>query len=575
MDGGSLTLSASVNMAQPNGIYLLCSNQEGIGKSSYSTLCLTSRAAKLVIQGPSESNLTQKSVPTYLQLNACFMRDGDYIRNLEPDHFEMRLTEMCRIVLPNTNISAKLIISSNKINPIQFDGKCDFEINAQDCRLERIFACSNGMVLTNRSDENAVSRFDNCEIFAEDFDANLTPPSSLFLAIWANVANSNGRAQDITNSLILHDCTITNIGLLGTILADNCNFILGANLQKTIGTLKCEAHSRLLNCMFDGRELVEPTLNLERDVVGCNGEDVLIEGCTFQNYRGTSGNLITITVSYTVPAQTDTDPELIDPANAVAIRNCFFDLPTYAGSAFSVWNDPINANVQDRTQNRQFILIEGNYMEMPKASSFVNCMRFTDYVIVRNNNGCVNNRLVLVQQYVPDHTNQGLTGDDRAKNKAHNLIIEGNILRYQRYKKADVPNGMIILTGTYIDNLVLANNYVEGSLWSMWPDDIEGNLTGVVRVINNQSVGNVLFRARSDKNKYMPSDVITFFQGNVSNGKKTDIGPYELKDSTGDCLNFEGRTYIDEEYAKQYILLKKLPGWKWYYCNYLYSQPAN
>ncbi len=578
IQGGSIKLGKEGNRSQPNGIFLLCSNQNSLVNRSYSTLCLTAKAKYIKVNDPTSGSYSI----IYSESLTVFMGDGDYINNVAPDNFEMRLTCDCRLMLPKSTNPAILNIHSNKVNTIQIDGKCKFQIMADNCKLERIFACTEGMVLVNDSDtESGASRFENCEIFATSFAPLLTPPSSFFLSIWATTSNSQNHSVDVTNSLNLHDCVVRNLGLVGTVNAENCRFVYGSNLTTKQVAIKCSAHSRIINSLFDGQDNIIGNQDFFNSVIDCSGgQDVLIDGCAFIDYKGKGGTgcrMINITLGYNVPLSSggSGDADKIDPLNGAIIRNCHFDLPKFTGSAIEVWNDPKNANIQDRSQNRQFTLIDGNYLNMPVASAFVNCLRFSDYVIVRNNFGCVNKRLVLVNQFVPDHTGSGLTDNDRARNKVHDLIIEGNILRYQEYTQEDVPDGMLILQGTYIENLVLADNYVEGSLWSMWPTDIEGNLTGVVRVVNNQSVGNVLLRSRTDENKVMPHNVITFFSGNVSNGEKTDIGPISIRDSMWDSLLFNGRIFFDSVNKRQYIYLieKDEKGvdtytGKWYYSKF-------
>lgn len=572
IDGGSITLnepSTTGTTSQPKGIFLLGSNQTTIGSSTYSTLCLTSKAEKTGVNKPTDG----KHTVVYRQTSSVFMKDGDYIKNVEPDNFEMKLTADCRVLLPHQTSRAQLLILSNKVNTIQIDGKCNYQLHAENCKFERIFACSDGMCFVNRTvGTTETSRFDNCEIFASNFDSSLTPYDSSFLSIWTYYAGEPANSLTTLNRLILHDCVVTNLGLTGTVLVDNCTFLFGPNVNNNYETIHCSNHSRITNCIFDGRENITGIPKLNSDVIDTfNGHDIIIDGCTFKDYKsdGEAGRtMITVKSHYytgTVPpTETGQVSNFLGPQNGVVIRNCFFDLPTFTGSAIEVWNGPADSGTQDRSLNRQFTLIEGNYMEMPKAAAFVNCFRFSDYVAVRNNSGCVNNRLVLVNPKVPDPSNPDITGDDRPNNKAHNLIIEGNILRYQKYKKADVPNGMLILTGTYIDNLVLANNSVEGSLWSMWPTDINGNLSGTIRVINNESIGNVLFRARDNNNAVMPNNTITFVSGNVSNGKKTDIGDTNSRDSAGDTLLFNGRRYFDTQTRRQCIYVNG----HWYYTNY-------
>lgn len=617
IEEGSITLESSNETSldlqagsyKPNGFYLLCSDQKDIKAEydenqnnkailNYPVLCLTSKAIKVENEDLSDNNspIKVKGTMRYEQTSSVFMKSGDYIKNIEPDNFEMRLTADCRILLPEGTNKANLYIFSDKVNTIQIDGKCNFQLFAENCKFERIFACEHGMVLTNRVDvindisdnndstnmylsgDNCYSLFKDCEIFAEDFDSNLIPPDTSFLSIWTNVGirkvskpesdtyaivHPKIKALEVINRLIMHNCIIKNIGISGTVSVDNCLFLFGPNVNNNYETIHCSNHSRITNCVLDGRENIKGVPKLNADVIDTfNGHDIIIEGCTFKSFSGPNGsreacNLITVKSHYysgdpDIEKQ-DQMSNFIGPQNVVIIRNCFFDLPIFAGSALEVWNGPADLPKQDRAINRQFTIIEGNYIEMPKAEAFVNCLMFSDYVIVRNNIGCVNKQLVIVNERFKDPTNSDLEYNDKPINKAHNLIIEGNNLRYHKYKKTEVPNGMLIFTGTCIDNLVLANNTVEGSLWSMWQTDKRFNLSGTVRVINNESIGDVLFRSRNDVNAIMPDDVITFFSGNVSNGKKTDIGDYNMRESMGDGLFFNGRLFFSIETDREYI----------------------
>lgn len=565
---GNITLASAGNKKQPNGIFLLCPDQSVLTDSSYKYFCITSKSEP-------EDPVSEmgKSTLSYTPSSSVFLQEGDVVKYAKTDIFNLHLTSDCRIMLPLSDSRIILNITSTKVGTIQIDGKSNVQINAENCKFERIFASPNGMVLANRDvgyTDN--SRFDNCEISALNFGAGLTPPDSCFLSIWASVPTTEPGSPETINRLILHDCIVKNIGLTGTVVVDNCTFLFGPNVNNNFETLHCSNHSRITNSLFDGRENEPGAPALTADVIDLfNGHDIIIDGCTFIAYKGAGEagcNMITVKSHYYSGTADENNKDqisnFIGPQNGVIIRNCFFDLPTFTGSAIEVWNGPIDLGIQNRSFNRQFTLIEGNYMEMPKAVSFVNCFRFSDYVTVRNNVGCVNNRLVLVNQYVPDPSNPNLTGSARPKNKVHNLVIEGNILRYQKYQPEDVPNKMLILTGTYIENLVLANNTVEGSLWSMWPSDITGNLSGTVRVLNNESIGNVLFRARSTENAVMPNNVITFFSGNISNGKKTDIGDNTMQASQGDGLLFEGRKFFNTGSKIQLIYING----SWYHCNY-------
>lgn len=198
-------------------------------------------------------------------------------------------------------------------------------------------------------------------------------------------------------------------------------------------------------------------------------------------------------------------------------------------------------------------------MDMPKAYAFVNCLNSAGYVTVRNNYGCVNNELVLAES---DETkiNKDVL-DEKALDimKVRNLIIDGNILRYQKYTEDDVPNGMLILKGFNVANLALINNWIEGSLWSVQLRDINTQITGILRIENNESIGSPLFI--TDKNLVIPDNIITFFSGNVSNGKKTDIGDFNQQTSKYDGLNFKGRYFFNTDQYKQCVYLNDV----WYY----------
>lgn len=92
---------------------------------------------------------------TYRQTDSVFMKTGDYIKNVEPDNFKLKLSADCRILSPERTNSANLHIVSNKVNTIQIDGKCNFQLFAENCKFERIFACVQGMVLVHRIDDLA------------------------------------------------------------------------------------------------------------------------------------------------------------------------------------------------------------------------------------------------------------------------------------------------------------------------------------------------------------------------------------------------------------------------------------
>lgn len=100
---GSISLSDSYNKDQPDqpdqlyGIFMLLPGQDEIDDRPYYTLCLTSRAVN-----PTKNESEGKITLSYTQTHTVFMKDGDFIRNINEVYFEMRLTADCRILLPES-----------------------------------------------------------------------------------------------------------------------------------------------------------------------------------------------------------------------------------------------------------------------------------------------------------------------------------------------------------------------------------------------------------------------------------------------------------------------------------------
>ncbi len=324
IDEGSIRFGEKNNGANndnetPNGIYLLCNNQETIDNRPYKTLCLTSFGIKsgvIEINKPSDTDNPIKHVLTYTQTLTEFLKDGDYIKNIESDNFEMRLTANCRLMMPTSTEKyvAYLRVVSNKVNTIQIDGKSNFSLTAENCKIERIFANKDGFVLCNRLPGTAeMSRFINCEIFAEDFamdNKKLEPYDSNFLSIWATFELRIMNNKDIPfeeqpesfNTLTLRGCTVKNIGLTGSVNVNNCKFYFGRNLVDNYETIHASNHSRITNCIFDGQADVIKDLVLKADVIDLfNGHNIIISGCAFVNYNGVKGpgcTMITVKSHY-------------------------------------------------------------------------------------------------------------------------------------------------------------------------------------------------------------------------------------------------------------------------------------
>lgn len=209
---------------------------------------------------------------------------------------------------------------------------------------------------------------------------------------------------------------------------------------------------------------------------------------------------------------------------------------------------------------------------MPLARSFVYCLRYTDFMIVRNNFGCVNDSLVFIPANAKTIkiTREDANNPEDIKNKVHNFVVEGNILRDQLHSPGSIPENMCILKGAKIENLVLNNNSNEGKVWSLYPGNEELILWGVVRFDNNQAIGSEIFGSRYPINAVMPENVLTFCSGNVSKGRNTDLcqilpqvpsqqgtGNSNPKDEDAykEYLLYNGLTLFDTQNQKQYIYL--------------------
>lgn len=232
------------------------------------------------------------------------------------------------------------------------------------------------------------------------------------------------------------------------------------------------------------------------------------------------------------PSWGTVDSEIVGPQYGVIIRNCYFDLPDFESVIIEVWNGVRNSTTEVRSLNRQFTLIEDNYLNISFHGTFLSCVGFTDYTTVRGNVGTVG-KLVYINDNYLSHKN---------KNIVHNLIIDGNILRFT---DPEETLGMTILYGTHIDNLELTNNKVMGYVWNDLNNTTVVNLSGTIRVCDNETTGpRGLFQDYREGPTVMPSTLNVFFSGNVSKGVKTDVGPMSVANDQASNLKFVGRQFF-------------------------------
>ncbi len=539
----------------------------------------TEHYSLLTIASTANESISGNSIE-YTPNEEIFLADGCYLKSTTGYHFEIYVNTPCRIMLPQLKDSRRgtLHIKSDKVNSIQIDGKCDFQIHAENCKFQRIFACKWGWCTINRLAHNIdYSIFENCEIWANDYPLPLsTIPhnNSNFLSLSAGVikdelsgVESHRASSEVLNWLIIKDSVISNLGINGNINVNNCTFLFGSNCNDNYETIHCGSHSRITNCLFDGRQKSGQAVpNLTADVIDVyNGHDIIIDGCTFIDFQADKvapgRNMITVKSHYFDPVNSgvsDNTSDVIGVQNGTIIRNCYFDLSDYIGGIIEVWNGVYGNIVEHRELNRQFTLVDANYIYAPNASNFVNCFGFTDYLTVSNNVGQVQ-QLVFVNDNYPNVNNNPIEGDD--KNMVHNLVIDNNTLRVQYYKPIDWNNpntsqnqkntGMNILWGTHIDNLELTNNKVEGYIWGGLNNDSVLNLSGTIRICNNESVKRGdgyaeygLFQNLGMGAIVMPEDLNVFSSGNISNGHKTDVGPMSVADSEADGIKSIGRQFF-------------------------------
>ena len=527
----------------------------------------------LTICSTSTSSINAENKLQYLETGNVFLGDGCRISSSRSNHFEMYLNQPCRIMLPGLSQVATVHIESDKVNSIQIDGSCDFQIHAENCRFERIFANKLGWSFVNRFEKKVeYNIFENCEIWAEDYPLSL-PENSNFLSLSCSVLidddkplqnpNAITTTSKSLNWLIIKDSVITNTGINGTVKVDNCTFLFGKNCNNNYETIHCGSHSRIINCLFDGRcSLGNKVSNLNADIIDLfNGHDIVIDGCTFTNFIGIEKlccNMITVKSHYSVNPTNKDNPansnQLGGPQNGVTIRNCHFDLPEFVGYVIEVWNGVVDSPNEDRTLNRQFTNIENNYMNCPKSVSFVHCYCYTDYLSVRLNVGSCR---VLV--FIPD----GIPGEhgNADGNTVHNLVIYGNILR-----SYNSDYGYTILYGSHIDNLDMSSNVSDRYLWANIGQDNVNKLSGTIRILNNETTevrGLIQPTKGTTSAIKIPSNINVFFSGNISRGKKTDVGTFDVANDKSDSILFTGRQFFCTESPHQNkFLIYNGQGWQ-------------
>ncbi len=537
ISGGNINLTkvASSKIAQPQA------NDWAINEF-YMQLTVAPTAEPYIVAGKLKYRTSGK----------VYLTDGCVLKSINDHDFYLYLNTSCRVMLPESP-RGTLHIKSDKVNSIQIDGKCDFEIHAENCRFERIFANHWGWQFVNRLYNNIDHNiFENCMIWAKDFplDKSLATDSNFHsLNVGINPgtsADASSRpATESINWLVLSNCVVDNLGISGSVNVDNCTFIFGRNTNDGYETIDCNKHSRITNCVFDGKSILKtdnqaadsstPTDHeyLNGDVIHLRWNDCIIDGCTFIGYKNkdnVSCNLISVLFSYSAISTNKANER-----NGLIVTNCYFDLPAFEGDIIKVEN--YTPGTEDRDINKKFTLVEANYVDAPKAYSLVKCLTYTQNLTVKSNI-CRSKSVVMINNGVP----------------VLNLVIDGNTSYAQ---PGDAAMAIVCgsLNGSLIDNIVISNNKVNGNLWGGMNIDTISRLKGVIRIYNNESVGDKLFKYDSTTPLKVTSSQKVFFSGNVSNDKKTDVGNMDIANSANDGILFTGRQFFCSEGANAGKLL--------------------
>lgn len=542
IDGGSIS---------GNPIYLPSSDNDTSKCVEYSMLLVGPHVA--------DGSTTETDTDT------PYLLSGSFIKSYGVRSFTMALYGDCRIALAGYGTGGQCLINegelkivSSKDYTIQIDGKTELSFSAENCNFQRIFRSANtvGFEFVNRSNTAELKVvMTNCKIWAYDCKVNSSDSDYQILRVGTQCAG--------TARLILRDCTLDNVGVGGKVYIDNCKFFFGNNLKKNHESVHCGSYSRVMNSTFDGRGACREFSNTEEEDTECgymldsdvidvfNGHDIVIENCTFVNYINdptAAPCLITIKSHYIATGLPDSSDQELDSHKpgigqqiGVTVKNCFFDLPDFGRNIIEVWNGVrVTPPVEDRTLNRQFTNIESNFLQAPKAT-FVACANYSDHVRICNNSGQVN-MLVFARDNmkftVTDANGNSVT--EEYPNVNHNLIISDNTLAYYG---TDAENGhiMTILYGSCFHNLVLSGNTTNGYVWNGINYLNAENLSGTIRVIDNEATGiRGIFQVNTSTPIRIPDDVNFFMSGNVTNGQKLDVGTF-------DGVN-KGALYIGRQY---------------------------
>lgn len=468
---------------------------------------------------------------------------GSVLRSFDRNSFYLELYGKSRMCLPeygpealpnaySDEIRGKITVKSAEGSEIEIDGKTTLNFYAEDCNFRRVFISPNGFGFINRSkvyDLEVVLK--NCKLWATTKTTATAGDSMMPLLITSGTECRPARLK-------ARDCVFDNEGIQGEVHVENCRFLFGGNLLNNNEQIHCGSHSRILNSYFDGRGDKDICLN-EYDIIDTyNGGDIVIENCTFVNYKsnGDKPNLITIKSHYGVDGDQPEDSHIKGQQTGVTVRNCYFDLPDFHGYIIQVWNG-LRSGSENRSLNRQFTNIESKFIKASEAI-FVGCISYTDCTRICNNSGQVKNLVFVRNEY-----------------KAHNLEIRNNWL---------VANGtqdvnMSILSGSNIDNVIVSGNITCGYIWTDFNPLL---LSGNIRITDNETVGTRgLFNPPPIKPGGASSDVSDvminpgkdggtvnfFFSGNVSKGKKTDEGNMETANAFSDGILFVGRQFFCTE----------------------------
>ena len=126
--------------------------------------------------------------------------------------------------------------------------------------------------------------------------------------------------------------------------------------------------------------------------------------------------------------------------------------------------------------------------------------------------------------------------------------------------------GYTILYGSHIDNLDMSSNVSDRYLWANIGQDNVNKLSGTIRILNNETTevrGLIQPTKGTTSAIKIPSNINVFFSGNISRGKKTDVGTFDVANDKSDSILFTGRQFFCTESPHQNkFLIYNGQGWQ-------------